>query len=92
MSIKTFLKQPDAGKTVIEFVQELHPLIEKMAEEIDANQWEIAITLIIELSGITVAGKLDKELILEFLSYLINETEENLEEYSFSTVNSTTKH
>jgi len=93
MKFNNYLKQPLVQKTVMEFAQEIHPLIEETAEKLDANQWEIAATLIIELSGVVAGGELDKETVLEFLSYLIDETTENLEDFEFlQDTNFTTKH
>ena len=56
---------------VADILDEIHPVIEKAIEKTSASHWEVATALIVELSGLSVASRLEKDVLVGLLSFLI---------------------
>ena len=56
---------------VADILDEIHPVIEKPIEKTGASHWEVATALIVELSGLSVASRLEKDVLVGLLSFLI---------------------
>ena len=56
---------------VADILDEIHPVIEKAIEKTGASHWEVATALIVELSGLSVASRLEKDVLVGLLSFLI---------------------
>ena len=56
---------------VADILDEIHPVIEKAIEKTGASHWEVATALIVELSGLSVASRLEKDVLGGLLSFLI---------------------
>ena len=56
---------------VADILDEIHPVIEKAIEKTGASHWEVATALVVELSGLSVASRLEKDVLVGLLSFLI---------------------
>ena len=74
MSFEDYLENSTIEDTVADILREVHPVLEKVVEETQASPWEIATALMIELSGLTAAAELDRAVVLNLLSFLIETT------------------
>ena len=56
---------------VADILDEIQPVIQKAIEKTGASHWEVATALIVELSGLSVASRLEKDVLVGLLSFLI---------------------
>ena len=56
---------------VADILDEIHPVLEKAIETTGASHWEVATALVVELSGLSVASRLEKDVLVGLLSFLI---------------------
>ena len=74
MSFEDYLENSTIEDTVADILREVHPVLENVVEETQASPWVIATALMIELSGLTAAAELDRAVVLNLLSFLIETT------------------
>ena len=57
---------------VADILDEIHPVLEQAIKKTGASHWEVATALVVELSGLSVASRLEKDVLVGLLSFLIN--------------------
>ena len=81
MSFEDYLEHATIEDTVAEILREVHPVLERKAEDTQASPWEIATALMIELSGISTAAELDRTVLLNLLAFLIDTTKGSINQF-----------
>ena len=81
MSFEEYLEHATIEDTVADILREVHPVLERKAEDTQASPWEIATALMIELSGIATAAELDRTVLLNLLAFLIDTTKGSVSQF-----------
>jgi len=81
MSFEDYLEHATIEDTVADILREVHPVLERKAEDTQASPWEIATALMIELSGIATAAELDRTVLLNLLAFLIDTTKGSVSQF-----------
>ena len=81
MSFEDYLEHATIEDTVADILREVHPVLERKAEDTHASPWEIATALMIELSGIATAAELDRTVLLNLLAFLIDTTKGSVSQF-----------
>lgn len=93
MDLEDFLEQSNVEQTVIEILTQVHPVLILTSENTDASPWEIATSLMVLLAGVGTGAQLDKTILMNLLSLLIDQTAEHpLLFNELSQMSSATKH
>tara|TARA_R110001583_G_scaffold97479_2_gene242344 strand:- start:2209 stop:2490 length:282 start_codon:yes stop_codon:yes gene_type:complete len=93
MSFDDFLAHSSIEHTVSEMLKELHPILLELTESEDASPWETATALMVLLAGVSVGANLDKNIMMNLLSFLVDQTMEHpMLTEDFSNPTSLTKH
>tara|TARA_R100000935_G_scaffold53721_1_gene81795 strand:- start:552 stop:851 length:300 start_codon:yes stop_codon:yes gene_type:complete len=77
MDLEDFLEQSNVEQTVIEILTQVHPVLMSSSENTDASPWEIATSLMVLLAGVGTGAQLDKTILMNLLSLLIDQTAEH---------------
>ena len=75
MYFEDYLEHAAIEDTITEILKGIHPVLEKKIEETQASPWEVTTALMIELSGISTAAELDRNILLNLLAFLIDATQ-----------------
>ena len=81
MSFEDYLEHATIEDTVADILREVHPVLERKAEDTQASPWEIATALMIELAGIATAAELDRTVLLNLLAFLIDTTKGSVSQF-----------
>ena len=81
MSFEDFLEHATIEDTVAEILREVHPVLERKAEDTQASPWEVATALMTELSSISTAAQLDRTVLLNLLAFLIDTTKGSINQF-----------
>ena len=93
IDLEDFLEQSNVEQTVIEILTQVHPVLILTSEITDASPWEIATSLMVLLAGVGTGAQLDKTILMNLLSLLIDQTAEHpLLFNELSQMSSATKH
>ena len=77
-SFDDYLKQSEVESAIDNIVRQIYPILEEATEEL--SPWEMTTALTILVSNIAVQNDMDKRILVNFLSFLLDTTEVYLEE------------
>jgi len=78
-SFDDYLKQSAVESTIDDIVGKIYPILEVATEEL--SPWEMTTALTILVSNIAVQNDMDKRVLVNFLSFLLDTTEAYLGEF-----------
>ena len=71
-SFDDYLKQSEIESAIADIVGQIYPILEKATEEL--SPWEITTALTILVSNIAVQNDMDKRVLVNFLTFLLDTT------------------
>ena len=74
MAFKKYLKHPTTQTAVDDIIADMYPILQKHYEKEDVSPWEMATTLVVLLSSITSSSDLDKEMLLNLTTFIMETT------------------
>ena len=74
MAFKKYLKHPTTQTAVDEFIADMYPILQKHYEKEDVSPWEMATALVVLLSSITNSSDLDKEMLVQLTTFIMETT------------------
>jgi len=74
MAFKKYLKHPTTQTAVDEIIADMYPILEKHYEKEDVSPWEMATALVVLLSSITNSSDLDKEMLVQLTTFIMETT------------------
>jgi len=78
-SFDDYLKQSEVESAIDDIVGKIYPILEVATEEL--SPWEMTTALTILVSNIAVQNDMDKRVLVNFLSFLLDTTEAYLGEF-----------
>ncbi len=78
-SFDDYLKQSEVESAIEDIVGKIYPILEVATEEL--SPWEMTTALTILVSNIAVQNDMDKRVLVNFLSFLLDTTEAYLGEF-----------
>ena len=74
MAFKKYLKHPTTQTAVDDIIADMYPILQKHYEKEDVSPWEMATALVVLLSSITSSSDLDKEMLLNLTTFIMETT------------------
>tara|TARA_R110001599_G_scaffold86698_1_gene232358 strand:+ start:183 stop:437 length:255 start_codon:yes stop_codon:yes gene_type:complete len=74
MAFKKYLKHPTTQTAVDDIIADMYPILEKHYEKEDVSPWEMATALVVLLSSITSSSDLDKEMMVQLTTFIMETT------------------
>ena len=74
MAFKKYLKHPTTQTAVDEIIADMYPILQKHYEKEDVSPWEMATALVVLLSSITSSSDLDKEMMVQLTTFIMETT------------------
>tara|TARA_R100000093_G_C1917289_1_gene64663 strand:- start:191 stop:445 length:255 start_codon:yes stop_codon:yes gene_type:complete len=74
MAFKKYLKHPTTQTAVDDIIADMYPILEKHYEKEDVSPWEMATALVVLLSSITNSSDLDKEMLVQLTTFIMETT------------------
>ena len=74
MAFKKYLKHPTTQTAVDDIIADMYPILEKHYQKEDVSPWEMATALVVLLSSITSSSDLDKEMLLNLTTFIMETT------------------
>lgn len=74
MAFKKYLKHPTTQTAVDEIIADMYPILQKHYEKEDVSPWEMATALVVLLSSITNSSDLDKEMLVQLTTFIMETT------------------
>jgi len=74
MAFKKYLKHPTTQTAVDDIIADIYPILQKHYEKEDVSPWEMATALVVLLSSITSSSDLDKEMLLNLTTFIMETT------------------
>ena len=74
MAFKKYLKHPTTQTAVDEIIADMYPILQKHYEKEEVSPWEMATALVVLLSSITNSSDLDKEMLVQLTTFIMETT------------------
>ena len=74
MDFKKYLKHPTTQTAVDDIIADMYPILQKHYEKEDVSPWEMATALVVLLSSITNSSDLDKEMLVQLTTFIMETT------------------
>ena len=73
-SYKKYLKNPATQTTVDDILADLLPVVKSHCERDDVAPWDMATALVVLLSSLTSSSDLDKEVLIQLTTFIMETT------------------
>ena len=74
MAFKKYLKHPTTQTAVDDIIADIYPILQERYEKTEVSPWELATALVVLLSSVTSSSDLDKEMLLNLTTFIMETT------------------
>jgi|TARA_R110000744_G_scaffold6360_6_gene22316 hypothetical protein len=74
MAFKKYLKHPTTQTAVDDIIADIYPILQEHYEKKEVSPWELATALVVLLSSVTSSSDLDKEMLLNLTTFIMETT------------------
>jgi len=74
MAFKKYLKHPTTQTAVDDIIADIYPILQEHYEKEAVSPWELATALVVLLSSVTSSSDLDKEMLLNLTTFIMETT------------------
>tara|TARA_R110002051_G_scaffold213627_3_gene278526 strand:+ start:8531 stop:8785 length:255 start_codon:yes stop_codon:yes gene_type:complete len=74
MAFKKYLKHPTTQTAVDDIIADIYPILQEHYEKTEVSPWELATALVVLLSSVTSSSDLDKEMLLNLTTFIMETT------------------
>tara|TARA_R110000751_G_scaffold30810_2_gene78536 strand:+ start:7873 stop:8127 length:255 start_codon:yes stop_codon:yes gene_type:complete len=74
MAFKKYLKHPTTQTAVDDIIADIYPILQEHYEKKKVSPWELATALVVLLSSVTSSSDLDKEMLLNLTTFIMETT------------------
>jgi|TARA_R100000501_G_C2589050_1_gene89725 hypothetical protein len=74
MAIKKYLNDPSTQTVVDKIIADIYPILREHCEQKGVSPWELATALVMLLSSVTSNSDLDREMLVQLTSFIMETT------------------